>query len=142
MKIFLAGAGGVIGRRLTPLLCAAGHEVVGTTRSADKADAVLAAQRRDLESGLRQNHLHLGHLIEQAEHYRTRLLTPARQVLDLTRKGFASGEQNGLALVDASNTYFEAQTRYLELLHEAWLEAAELRMAAGLVLGSDKAVQP
>jgi nucleoside-diphosphate-sugar epimerase len=38
MKIFLAGAGGAIGRKLTPLLRAAGHSVVGTTRSADKAD--------------------------------------------------------------------------------------------------------
>ena len=116
--------------------------VARAVAEADKADALLAAQRRDLESGLRQNHLHLGHLLEQAEHYRTRLLTPARQVLDLTRKGFASGEQNGLALVDASNTYFEAQARYLELLHDAWVEAAELRLAAGLALGSDKAVQP
>jgi nucleoside-diphosphate-sugar epimerase len=46
MKIFLAGAGGVIGRRLTPLLVAAGHEVVGTTRSHDKmaAVAVLGAE--------------------------------------------------------------------------------------------------
>ena len=42
MKIFLAGAGGAIGRRLTPLLRAAGHAVVGTTRSADKADAIRA----------------------------------------------------------------------------------------------------
>jgi nucleoside-diphosphate-sugar epimerase len=41
MKIFLAGAGGVIGRKLTPLLRAVGHIVVGTTRSADKADALL-----------------------------------------------------------------------------------------------------
>jgi nucleoside-diphosphate-sugar epimerase len=40
MKIFLAGAGGAIGRRLTPLLRAAGHDVVGTTRSPDKAVAV------------------------------------------------------------------------------------------------------
>jgi nucleoside-diphosphate-sugar epimerase len=40
MRIFLAGAGGAIGRRLTPLLRAAGHAVTGTTRSADKADAV------------------------------------------------------------------------------------------------------
>lgn len=40
MRIFLAGAGGAIGRRLTPLLVANGHEVVGTTRSADKADAL------------------------------------------------------------------------------------------------------
>ena len=40
MKIFLAGASGVIGRRLVPLLCAAGHEVVGTTRSQEKVAAV------------------------------------------------------------------------------------------------------
>jgi nucleoside-diphosphate-sugar epimerase len=37
VRIFLAGASGAIGRRLTPLLLAAGHEVMGTTRSADKA---------------------------------------------------------------------------------------------------------
>jgi nucleoside-diphosphate-sugar epimerase len=42
MKIFLAGAGGAIGRRLTPLLRTAGHDVVGTTRSADKTAAVAA----------------------------------------------------------------------------------------------------
>lgn len=42
MKIFLAGAGGAIGRRLTPLLRAAGHDVIGTTRSAEKADALRA----------------------------------------------------------------------------------------------------
>jgi nucleoside-diphosphate-sugar epimerase len=37
MRIFLAGASGAIGRRLTPLLIAAGHDVTGTTRSAAKA---------------------------------------------------------------------------------------------------------
>lgn len=42
MKIFLAGAGGVIGRRLTPLLRSAGHTVVGTTRTAEKANALRA----------------------------------------------------------------------------------------------------
>ena len=42
MKIFLAGAGGAIGRRLTPLLRAAGHDMIGTTRSAEKADAIHA----------------------------------------------------------------------------------------------------
>ena len=42
MKIFLAGAGGAIGRRLTPLLRAAGHDVVGTTRSAEKVAALRA----------------------------------------------------------------------------------------------------
>jgi nucleoside-diphosphate-sugar epimerase len=40
MRAFLAGAGGAIGRRLTPLLCAAGHQVTGTTRSADKVAAL------------------------------------------------------------------------------------------------------
>ncbi len=37
MRIFLAGATGVIGVPLTPLLLAAGHAVSGTTRSAEKA---------------------------------------------------------------------------------------------------------
>jgi nucleoside-diphosphate-sugar epimerase len=36
VKILLAGATGVIGRRLVPLLVEAGHDVTGTTRSADK----------------------------------------------------------------------------------------------------------
>ena len=109
---------------------------------ADKAEAVLEAQRRDLASRLRQSHLHLGHLIEQAEHYRSHLLQPARRVLDLTRKGYTSGEQTGLALVDASNTYFDAQARYLELLRDAWIEAAELRLAAGITLAGSMEVQP
>jgi nucleoside-diphosphate-sugar epimerase len=39
-RIFLAGAYGALGRRLTPLLCAAGHVVHGTTRSTAKADAL------------------------------------------------------------------------------------------------------
>jgi nucleoside-diphosphate-sugar epimerase len=42
MKLFLAGAGGVIGRRLTPLLIKAGHRVTGTTRATDKADMLRA----------------------------------------------------------------------------------------------------
>jgi nucleoside-diphosphate-sugar epimerase len=37
VRIFLAGASGVIGRRLVPLLLAAGHAVTGTTRSGEKA---------------------------------------------------------------------------------------------------------
>ena len=42
MKIFLAGATGVIGRRLTALLRAAGHSVAGTTRSAVKVEELKA----------------------------------------------------------------------------------------------------
>ena len=37
MKIFVAGATGVIGRRLVPLLVEAGHDVVGMSRSAERA---------------------------------------------------------------------------------------------------------
>lgn len=39
-RIFLAGASGAIGRRLTPLLHGAGHCVRGSTRSKSKAEAV------------------------------------------------------------------------------------------------------
>ena len=38
MRIFLAGASGVIGIRLIPLLVAEGHEVAGMTRSSGKTD--------------------------------------------------------------------------------------------------------
>lgn len=37
MRILVVGAAGVIGRRLVPLLVAAGHEVTGTTRQAGKS---------------------------------------------------------------------------------------------------------
>lgn len=40
MRVFLAGASGVIGVRLVPLLVAGGHEVAGMTRSPGKADLV------------------------------------------------------------------------------------------------------
>lgn len=40
MKVFLAGASGVIGRQLIPMLVAAGHEVAGTTRSEAKAPSI------------------------------------------------------------------------------------------------------
>jgi nucleoside-diphosphate-sugar epimerase len=40
MKVFVAGATGVLGRKLVPQLVARGHEVVGMTRSASKQDLV------------------------------------------------------------------------------------------------------
>ncbi|MEV5833273.1 NAD(P)H-binding protein [Nocardia sp. NPDC052112] len=43
MRIYLAGATGVIGTRLLPLLIEAGHEVAAMTRSANKADQVRSA---------------------------------------------------------------------------------------------------
>ena len=46
MKIFLAGATGAIGKRLLPMLVAAGHQVTGTTRTAGKAEAIRSAGAR------------------------------------------------------------------------------------------------
>jgi len=42
MRIFVAGAGGAIGKRLVPLLLETGYHVVGTTRSPSKAEALRA----------------------------------------------------------------------------------------------------
>lgn len=86
---------------------------------------------RDLKSSVGQSYLHLGHLIEQGEHYRLHVFHPSRRVFEMTNKAYEAGEVEILSLIDANNIYFEAQRRYLELLQEAWLEAAELRFAAG-----------
>ncbi|WP_026877671.1 NAD-dependent epimerase/dehydratase family protein [Jiangella gansuensis] len=43
MRVFLAGATGAVGRSLIPILVAAGHEVVGTTRSPGKLAQLTAA---------------------------------------------------------------------------------------------------
>jgi 2-alkyl-3-oxoalkanoate reductase len=40
MKVFVAGATGVVGRAFVPRLVARAHEVVGMTRSASKQDLV------------------------------------------------------------------------------------------------------
>ena len=42
VRIFVAGASGVIGMRVVPLLAAAGHDVAAMTRSPDKVDALRA----------------------------------------------------------------------------------------------------
>jgi nucleoside-diphosphate-sugar epimerase len=43
MRIFIAGATGVVGRPLVPLLVSRGHQVVATARTAEKAAALKAA---------------------------------------------------------------------------------------------------
>ena len=43
MRVFLAGASGAIGRRLVPLLVRAGHQVTGTTRSAQSGKELARA---------------------------------------------------------------------------------------------------
>jgi nucleoside-diphosphate-sugar epimerase len=48
MKVFLAGATGVLGRQLVPQLVARGHEVVGMTRSASKQELVRSLGARPI----------------------------------------------------------------------------------------------
>ncbi|MEZ5076410.1 MAG: NAD(P)-dependent oxidoreductase [Solirubrobacterales bacterium] len=43
MRVFVAGASGVLGRPLLPKLLAAGHQVTGTTRRPERAAAIRAA---------------------------------------------------------------------------------------------------
>jgi cobalt-zinc-cadmium efflux system outer membrane protein len=100
----------------------------------DKAQFELEALQRQLSNRLRLNHLHLGYLLGQAEAYRPKVLEPAEQLFQLSRSGFSAGEVEILALVDAVNGYYEARIRYLELLQQSWLEAAELRRSAGISL--------
>lgn len=43
MRVFVAGAGGAVGRRLVPMLVEGGHEVTALTRSREKEDELRAA---------------------------------------------------------------------------------------------------
>lgn len=52
MKIFVAGATGVVGSRLVPLLVADGHQVSAVARSARKGEALRALGARALEQDL------------------------------------------------------------------------------------------
>lgn len=101
-----------------------------------RVQSELSLKQRQLKSDLHKSYLHLGHLIQQAEHYRLKLLLPAKKVFSLTQKGFKSGELNILTLIDANNTYYDAQERYLELLQQGWMELAVVRQSAGISLVS------
>lgn len=97
----------------------------------DRARSELRSLQRDLTSRIKQSYLHLNHLMQQGIHYRVHVFEPARHILDLTNKAYLAGEVEILSLIDANSTYFNAHTRYLELLQQAWLEKAELQLAAG-----------
>ena len=109
----------------------------------ERAQARLAALKRDARSRLEQAHTQLLRLLAQTERVRTNLLEPAREVYTLTRRGFAAGELNILSLVDANNTYFDALARYLELQQESARAAADLRLASGIsVLNASEEAAP
>jgi uncharacterized protein YbjT (DUF2867 family) len=52
MKIFVAGATGVVGSRTVTLLLAAGHQVTGLARSAKKADLLRRQGARAIQASL------------------------------------------------------------------------------------------
>lgn len=107
-----------------------------------QAQADLQLRQRNLTTNLYTSYLHLGHLIKQAKNYSSKLLKPTLRVFTLTHKSFNAGESNILTLIDANNTYFNAQERYLELLQLGWLELAELRKSAGLLLVKSRSLTP
>lgn len=125
---------GIIFSIQVPLWSRNNGRVTQARYAVHQAQAELGFKQRELRTNLYKSYLHLGHLIEQGEHYRTKILKPAQRVFVLTRKGFAVGELNILNLIDANNTYFDAQARYLELLQQGWQELAEVRKSAGLSL--------
>jgi cobalt-zinc-cadmium efflux system outer membrane protein len=88
--------------------------------------------RRDTHARLRRSHAELMLVRAQAERARTSLLEPARRLNELARRSFSAGEANVLALIDAVNSYFDAQARYVELIAQAQEAASELRLASGV----------
>jgi cobalt-zinc-cadmium efflux system outer membrane protein len=109
---------------------------------ADASRARYDALRRDAKTRLEQAYIQLVRLQDQTRGLKEHLIEPARKMFELTRRSFAAGESNVLALVDASYAYFDARARYLELLHECALASAEVRFAAGLSVIDLKEYQP
>lgn len=104
------------------------------TYEASQQRIELQLLKRELKINLNRSFTHLNHLVDQAEDYKKKVLNPAKKMLDLTNKGFTSGELNILSLVDANNTYFEARLNYLNLLYQARVELAEVKLFAGQLI--------
>lgn len=106
-------------------------ELAASTRA---GQAGLDGERRRLLSRIHVQHQHLAHLMAQAQHQAEAVLEPAREILSLSRQGYVNGELDLLALIEAVQTERQAETRYRQLLADAWLELAALRASAGLHL--------
>ena len=104
------------------------------TYKASQQRIELQLLKRELKINLNRSYTHLNHIVEQAEDYKKKVLKPAQTMLDLTNKGFTSGELSILSLVDANNTYFEARLNYLDLLYQARIELAEVKLFAGQLI--------
>jgi cobalt-zinc-cadmium efflux system outer membrane protein len=110
------------------------------TYKASQQKIELQLLKRELKINLNRSYTHLNHVIEQAVEYKKKVLKPAGKMLELTNKGFTSGELNILSLVDANNTYFEARLTYLDLIYQARVELAEVKLYAGQLI-TDTQVQ-
>jgi cobalt-zinc-cadmium efflux system outer membrane protein len=110
------------------------------TYKASQQKIELQLLKRELKINLNRSYTHLNHVIEQAVEYKKKVLKPAGKMLELTNKGFSSGELNILSLVDANNTHFEAQLTYIDLLFQARMELAEVKLYAGQLI-TDTQVQ-
>ncbi len=104
------------------------------TYKASQQRIELQLLKRELKINLNRSFTHLNHVVEQAEDYKKKVLKPAKRMLDLTNKGFTSGELNILSVVDANNTYFDARLNYLNLLYQARVELAEVKLFAGQMI--------
>ena len=104
------------------------------TYQASQQKIELQLLQRELRINLSRSYAHMNHVIEQAVEYKEKVLKPSRKMLDLTNKGFASGELNVLSLVDANNTHFESRLTYLDLLYQARVELAEVKLYAGQLI--------
>lgn len=123
-----------------PLTSRANKAESKATYKASQQKIELQLLKRELKINLNRSYTHLNHVIEQAVEYKKKVLKPASKMLDLTNKGFTSGELNILSLVDANNTSFEAQLTYLDLLYQARIELAEVKLYAGQLI-TDTQVQ-
>lgn len=124
-----------------PVWNAGGNSVQAAHADYERSDAEHLALQRDMQINLRQQHQRLAQLTESEKRFHSGLLEPAKKLLDMTRRSFAVGDADVLALVDAHASYFEARNHHLQLLHDVGMAHADLALAAGVPLISGE-LQP
>jgi nucleoside-diphosphate-sugar epimerase len=107
MRIFLAGAAGVIGRSLVPLLRQAGMEVVGTTRSKAKAEMLEAQGATPVVVDVFDSEALTQAVMEARPDVLIHQLTDLPQVLDLEQIGPAL-ERNARIRKEATPVLMQA----------------------------------
>jgi nucleoside-diphosphate-sugar epimerase len=111
MRIFIAGATGVIGLRLIPLLVAAGHAVTGTTRTPDKKkiDALKAAGARPFVIEAMDHRSWVVAMEQSRPEVIIHQLTALPDVLDPAKMADVLRENSQLRIVGTRNLVVAAQ---------------------------------